>query len=74
MAGKRNSLLDFGARFLDGLTGKDKEVAEGVNRKTLTDYRSKRKEDDQREEDSKDTAEDRRRKEKLLGEWSRYSK
>lgn len=74
MAGKRNSLLDFGARFLDGLTGKDKEVAEGVNRKTLTDYRSKRKEDDQREEDSKDNAEDRRRKEKLLGEWSRYSK
>lgn len=73
MAGKRNSVLDWASTFLNGLTGKDSDVSEGVRRKTVTQYGS-----ESSKEDRKETEEDKRKKEKdkerLLGEWARYAK
>lgn len=58
MSQKRSKLLDYASTFLNGLTGKRKEVAEGVDNKTerlYNTYGSKKKEskNEQSKESSK---------------------
>lgn len=76
MAGKRNSVLDWASTFLNGLTGRDSEVAEGVRRKTVRDYGSESRSEGRKDEDKRpqDSEEEQKRKERLLGEWARYAK